>query len=217
MNLQAWNQPPWTRRELLQRCGMGFGADFGDDASGLVFNGSGCVCQSDVSQAAPLSRKSQARHSHFSEWRGFSRRHVRPQTRTEKWDGKALDGGNLKTERKTGAVMASPFAFKKYGQSGIEVSDLFSHLGECVDDMTFVRSMCADVPNHEPSLMLMNCGEARLSRPSMGAWITYGMGTENQNLPGFVVMCPGGYPIQESDNWRSAFLPGGLSGNSHRQ
>jgi arylsulfatase A-like enzyme len=68
--------------------------------------------------------------------------------------------------------------------------------------------MKADVPNHEPSLLLMNCGEARLPRPSMGSWLLYGLGTENQNLPGFVVMCPNGYPIQESQNWQSAFLPG---------
>ena len=68
--------------------------------------------------------------------------------------------------------------------------------------------MRADVPNHEPSLMLMNCGEGRLVRPSMGSWITYGLGTENQNLPGFVVLCPNGYPITETQNWRSAFLPG---------
>ena len=68
--------------------------------------------------------------------------------------------------------------------------------------------MRADVPNHEPSLMLMNCGDGRLVRPSMGSWITYGLGTENQNLPGFVVLCPNGYPITETQNWRSAFLPG---------
>ena len=72
--------------------------------------------------------------------------------------------------------------------------------------------MQADVPNHEPSLMLMNCGDGRLIRPSMGSWVTYGLGTENQNLPGFIAMCPGGYPIKESQNWTSAFLPGVYQG-----
>lgn len=72
--------------------------------------------------------------------------------------------------------------------------------------------MQADVPNHEPSLMLMNCGDGRLPRPSMGSWITYGLGTENQNLPGFIAMCPGGYPIVSTQNWRSAFLPGAYQG-----
>ena len=78
--------------------------------------------------------------------------------------------------------------------------------------MCIIRSMHADVPNHEPSLMLMNCGDGRLPRPSMGAWVTYGLGSENQNLPGFVAMCPGGYPIVATQNWRSAFLPGAYQG-----
>ena len=78
--------------------------------------------------------------------------------------------------------------------------------------MLVVRSMHADVPNHEPSLMLMNCGDARLVRPAAGAWVTYGLGTENQNLPGFVALCPGGYPIKGTENWRSAFLPGAYQG-----
>jgi hypothetical protein len=68
--------------------------------------------------------------------------------------------------------------------------------------------MHADVPNHEPSLMLMNCGEARQARPSLGSWVLYGLGTVNQNLPGFLVMCPDGFPIAESQNWQAAFLPG---------
>src|SRR5207237_3818190 len=72
--------------------------------------------------------------------------------------------------------------------------------------------MHADVPNHEPSLMLMNCGEARLPRPAFGSWLLYGLGTENQNLPGFVALCPKGYPIQESQNWQAGFLPGAYQG-----
>jgi hypothetical protein len=128
-----------------------------------------------------------------------------------KWHGKQLPV-QLKTERNTGTAFGSPYQFQKYGKSGIEVSELFPHVAESIDDMCVIRSMHADVPNHEPSLMLMNCGEARLPRPSMGSWITYGLGTENQNLPGFIAMCPGGYPIQESQNWQSAFLPGIFQG-----
>jgi hypothetical protein len=81
-------------------------------------------------------------------------------------------------------------------------------VAEHVDDIAVIRSMVADIPNHEPSLLLMNCGEARLPRPSMGSWLTYGLGSENQNLPGFVAMCPGGLPIQGAQSWQSAFLPG---------
>ncbi len=87
-------------------------------------------------------------------------------------------------------------------------ASLFAHTAEMIDDICVIRSMHADVPNHEPSLMLMNCGEARQARPCVGSWVLYGLGTENQNLPGFIVMCPGGFPIAESQNWQSAFLPG---------
>ena len=119
---------------------------------------------------------------------------------------------HLPTERKTGAAFPSPFGFKKHGQSGIEVSDIFPNVAKHVDDMVVIRSMHADVPNHEPSLMLMNCGESRMVRPSMGSWVLYGLGTENQNLPGFIAMCPNGFPIQETQNWQSGFLPGVLAG-----
>src|SRR6202008_4831872 len=95
---------------------------------------------------------------------------------------------------------------------GIEVSELSPHVARHIDDIAVIRSMHADVPNHEPSLMLMNCGDARQIRPSMGSWVTYGLGSENQNLPGFIAMCPGGYPIQETQNWQAAFLPGAYQG-----
>ncbi|MEO2091471.1 MAG: DUF1501 domain-containing protein [Gemmataceae bacterium] len=134
-----------------------------------------------------------------------------PKPALDKLHGQPLPA-SLRTERKTGAAMRSPFKFKKYGKSGIEVSDLFARTAEHVDDLCVIRSMQADVPNHEPSLMLMNCGDGRLPRPSFGAWVTYGLGSENRNLPGFVVMCPGGYPIVTTQNWRSAFLPGVYQG-----
>jgi hypothetical protein len=135
-----------------------------------------------------------------------------PKPMLAKFAGKPMPSGNLPTERKTGAAFPSPFKFKRYGKSGTEVSEIFSHLGEVIDDVCVIRSMHADVPNHEPSLLLMNCGESRMIRPSMGSWVTYGLGSENQNLPGFIVMCPGGYPIQESQNWQSGFLPGTYQG-----
>src|SRR5207237_288312 len=135
-----------------------------------------------------------------------------PKPLLAKYAGKPLPRENLRTERKTGAAFPSPFPFRKYGKSGIEVSELFARTAEHIDDLCVVRSMHADVPNHEPSLMLMNCGEARQIRPSLGSWVTYGLGSENQNLPGFIAMCPGGYPIQESQNWQAGFLPGVYQG-----
>jgi hypothetical protein len=134
-----------------------------------------------------------------------------PKPALEKWAGKALPK-NLRTERKTGAAFPSPYKFGKHGKSGLEVSEIFPHVAKCADELCVIRSMHADVPNHEPSLMLLNCGDARQVRPSMGSWITYGLGSENQNLPGFIAMCPGGYPIQETQNWQSAFLPGVYQG-----
>lgn len=118
----------------------------------------------------------------------------------------------LLTERKTGAAFPSPFKFRRYGESGIEVSELFSRTAAHIDDIAVIRSMYAQVPNHEPSLMLMNCGDSVQTRPSMGSWLLYGLGAENQNLPGFIAMCPGGLPIKDNENWQSAFLPGVYQG-----
>ena len=131
-----------------------------------------------------------------------------PKPTLDRFAGKPMPGGNLPTERKTGGALPSPFKFRKYGQSGLDVSDLFPRVGRCADDLCVIRSMKAEVPNHEPSLMLMNCGHAQMTRPSLGSWVTYGLGSENQNLPGFVALCPGGYPIKETENWQSGFLPG---------
>jgi hypothetical protein len=129
-----------------------------------------------------------------------------PKPKLTEYHGKTLPAGNLKSERKTGAALRSPFTFQKYGQSGIEISEIFPKLAESADDLCVVRSMYTDRPNHEPSLYLLNSGEKLPGRPSMGSWVTYGLGTENQNLPGFVVLCPGA-PVVGSQLWSSTFLP----------
>ena len=203
-----------SRREMLHRCGMGFGM------VGLA----GVMCDDGVLAAdhRPLSPLA-PRRPHF-EPRATRVVHLfmnggpsqvdtfDPKPTLSRLHGKRLPVRNLRTERKTGHAMGSPFDFSRFGESGIEVSELFAKTAEHVDQMAIIRSMHADVPNHEPSLMLMNCGDGRLPRPSVGAWINYGLGSENQNLPGFIVMCPGGYPIVATRNWRSAFLPGVYQG-----
>ncbi|MDB6003068.1 MAG: hypothetical protein JWR15_55, partial [Prosthecobacter sp.] len=123
-----------------------------------------------------------------------------------RYEGKPVPSHRL-TERKTGAAFPSPFKFQRYGQSGIEVSELFAKTAAHIDDIAVIRSMQAQVPNHEPSLMLMNCGDSVQPRPSLGSWLTYGLGSANENLPGFIAMCPGGMPIKGAENWQSAFLP----------
>ena len=129
-----------------------------------------------------------------------------PKPLLQKYSGQPIPSGTLKTERKTGSLLGSPFKFNRCGKSGIEVSEIFPKLGECIDDVCVIRSMYTDIPNHEPSLFMMNCGTRVPGRPSMGSWLTYGLGSENQNLPGFVVLCPG-YPIVGPQLWTSAFLP----------
>ncbi|MEY2880612.1 MAG: hypothetical protein RLZZ15_2992 [Verrucomicrobiota bacterium] len=211
-----------TRRDFLTRAGIGFGA------LGLAaITGPNAFAAAPAAPTAPglgldLNRPLAPRAPHFP---GKAKRVIHifanggpsqvdtfdPKPALDKWHGKPIPL-DLKTERKTGAAFRSPFAFQKYGRSGLEVSELFPHVAAHADDLAVIRSMHADVPNHEPSLMLMNCGDARLPRPSLGSWVTYGLGSENQNLPGFVAMCPG-YPIQESQNWQSAFLPGIYQGN----
>jgi hypothetical protein len=129
-----------------------------------------------------------------------------PKPMLDKYHGQPMPTANLRTERKTGTLLKSPFAFKPYGQSGIPVSEIFPKLGERIDEFTVIRSMHTDRPNHEPSLMMLNTGDRLSGRPSMGSWLTYGLGTFNQNLPGFVVLCPG-LPVLGPQNWSAGFLP----------
>jgi hypothetical protein len=199
-----------SRREFLQRCGLGVGAL--GLAELLQSSAAPIESSNPLLPRAPHFAPKAKRVIHFFLNGGAS--HVdtfdhKPHLQT--YAGKALPV-TFRTERKTGAAFPSPFRFKRYGQSGIEVSELFPRVGECIDDIAVIRSMQANVPNHEPSLMLMNCGDAVMSRPSVGSWVTYGLGSENQNLPGFIAMCPGGYPIKEAENWQSGFLPGAYQG-----
>ncbi len=111
----------------------------------------------------------------------------------------------------TGNLLKSPWEFKKYGQSGTEVSDLFPHVGAMADELCVVRSMYGSNPAHGGALLAIHTGSDTFVRPSMGSWITYGLGSENQNLPGFITICPtlGHGGVQ---NWSSAFLPAAYQG-----
>jgi hypothetical protein len=211
-----------SRREMLCQCGMGMGA------LGLAALLSGVEAATPGSTASPADaatggnplaprtppRPAKAKHViHLFMNGGPSQVDTfDPKPLLARYAGRTLPAANLRTESKTGAALPSPFGFRKYGQSGIEVSDLFPHVGSCIDDIAVIRSMVTNLPNHEPALMLMNCGEPLMVRPSVGSWVTYGLGTENQNLPAFLAMCPGGYPIKASENWQSGFLPGVFQG-----
>lgn len=193
-----------TRRQMLGTMGTGFGL------AGLAN-----VLSANTSPAAidPLAPKAphfpaKAKHVIFLFLNGGPSQvdTFDPKPMLDKYNGKPLPTGNLKTERKTGNLLKSPFAFKKYGQSGIEVSEIFSKLGAHADDLCVIRSMNTDRPNHEPSLLMMNCGDKMPGRPSMGSWVTYGLGSLNCNLPGYVVLCPG-LPVIGPQLWTSSFLP----------
>lgn len=193
------------RREFLQRCGMGLGA--------LALGPLVASAESPLARRAPHFAPRAKRIVHFFLNGGPSHLDTfDPKPALARYAGQPLPGEYLRTERKTGAAFPSPFAFRRYGQSGLEISDAFARTATHADDIAVIRSMYAQVPNHEPSLMLMNCGDSVQARPSLGAWVLYGLGVENQNLPGFVALCPGGLPIKDSENWQAGFLPGVFQG-----
>jgi hypothetical protein len=189
-----------TRREALQRTGMGMGAlslamMLGQTASANP------VAPSPVSIRSPLAPKQpqfkvKAKHiihifagggpSHVDTWD--------PKPSLTKYADQTLPGLN-------GLAYASPFQFKKMGKSGVEVSEIFPHLGTCIDDMCVIRSMWTDVPAHEPASRFMHTGALQIPKPSLGSWIVYGLGTENQNMPGFISL--GGKPEYR----QASFLP----------
>jgi len=203
---------PLSRREILRRSGTGFGALALAGLVGrenLALNRGAAAIELPTAPKAPHypSRAKHVIHVYLNG--GMSQVDTfDPKPELTKRAGQMLPFANLQTERRTGAALPSPFRFRKYGQSGIEVSDLFPHLAQCVDNMAVVRSMHAQLSNHELSLLLLNTGDQRLVRPSVGSWVTYGMGTENENMPGFIVLCPNDLPVAGADNWRSAFFPG---------
>jgi len=203
MHHQNQPTPAFNRRQMLRGCGMGMGSLA---LSHLLPMSTANAGDLHVAPHFPIRAKyvihifANGGPSHVDTF------DYKPAL--ESFHGKTAPTGDLRTERPTGTVMRSPFKFEQYGDSGLHVSELFAHTARHIDSIAVINSMHADVPNHEPSLMLMNTGDSQLIRPSVGSWLTYGLGSENQNLPAFVAMSPGGYPIKESENWRSAFLPG---------
>jgi hypothetical protein len=127
-----------------------------------------------------------------------------PKPALHRYAGQRPDSVNLRTERTTGGLLPSPFAFSKHGRSGLEVSELLPNLAAIADELCVVRSMYTFNPTHTPARSLFHSGNIAATRPSMGSWISYGLGSENQNLPGFVVLTPGG---GGGPGLRNGFLP----------
>lgn len=202
--------PPVTRREALCRIGNGFGMlAFAGMVGDTLDLASTLAAQGKAFPNGGLHHAARAKHVIFLFMNGGLSQvdSFDPKPMLDKYDGQPLPGGPVATERKTGALMKSPFTFRKYGRSGMDVSELFPHVGGCVDDICFVRSVHTDIPNHEPSMLMMNTGHTQVGRPSIGSWLTYGLGTGNNNLPGYVVLCPDTPTTVGPPLWNSAFLP----------
>ena len=195
-----------TRRQFLNRFGMGFGAMSLASLLGEIGSTSAHAALSSASPLAPKSPQfpakakrvihifSQGGPSHIDTWD--------PKPDMAKYEGQDL-------AQIGGMPLASQFKFTKRGQSGIEVSSLFPKIGESIDDLAVIRSMNTDIPAHDFATIMMNTGSGRLVKPSVGSWALYGLGSENQNLPGFVALGGG---LGGATNWRSAFLPGAYQG-----
>jgi hypothetical protein len=201
-----------TRRQFLNKFGMGFGA-----LSLASLLGEGLFSSAEAAQTglSPLEPKdppfpakakrvihifAQGAPSHVDTWD--------PKPALQQYAGQPLPGMG-------GVAMPSPFKFSKKGRSGIEVSEVFPKIGEHVDEMSIIRSMYTDIPAHEVATVMMNTGSLRLAKPCLGSWVVYGLGTENQNMPGFISLRPGGgLPAGGTQNWQAAFLPGVYQGTS---
>ena len=131
-----------------------------------------------------------------------------------KYDGGIEVGSN---GRPIGYLMKSPFPFQQHGESGLPISSLYPHLARHADDLCVIRSMHTDTAAHASGCIQMNTGKVGIGSPSLGSWVNYGLGTENQQLPGFVVMIdPRGGPIGSASNWSSGYLPAAYQGTHFR-
>jgi hypothetical protein len=202
--------PLLTRRELLCRAGAGFGLlglAGALDAAGLL----GTVQASPNAPAAATHFPARAKRVIFLFMNGGPS-HVDtfdPKPALKKYEGEK-PSGKFERNAKLG-YKPSPFTFGPHGKSGVVMSELFPHLARCADDLCLIRSMHTDVPNHEPALLMMNSGNQQPIRPSMGSWVSYGLGSENHNLPAFVVLAPR-RPVVGPQLWSSSFLPGAHQG-----
>src|SRR5580692_8568320 len=211
------DQVSFSRRELLGHAGCGFGLLALSD---LLASESLQLNPSDSDRAAhPYAIRSphhapRAKRVIFLYMPGGPS-HVDlfdPKPRLAEDNGKPLPFEKPRLERaKTGNLLASPWKFSKHGESGIEVSELLPKTASCIDEVCVIRSMLADNINHTGAALQMCTGEQAFSRPSIGSWLTYGLGTENQNLPGFVVVSPAAV-FQGAQLWASSFLPSAYQG-----
>jgi hypothetical protein len=195
---------PMTRRDLLRHAGAGFGM------LGLAGTLDALGGTARAATVGPHFAPKAKRVIYLFMNGGPS--HVDtfdPKPALKRYEGEKPNG-KFGRNAKLG-FMPSPFEFAAHGQGGVVMSNLFPHLATCADDLCVIRSMYTDTPNHEPGLLLMNSGHQQPVRPSMGSWVSYGLGTENQNLSAFVVLTPR-RPVVGPQLWSNSFLPGAHQG-----
>jgi hypothetical protein len=212
-----------SRRQFLNQAGAGFGTV----ALAALLQQQGLLASDDERRLHPMA----ARAPHFAAkakaviWLFINGgpSHVdtwdyKPQLRAR--NGQTLAGFDANTgffTDQVGPLMQSPFRFQRHGQSGAFVSEIFPHIARHVDDIAFVHSCHTETNNHAPALFQINSGLPRMGFPSVGSWVTYGLGSENQDLPGFVVMFDTlgrGLPKNYAQNWGAGFLPGIYQGTA---
>ncbi|HEY5315319.1 MAG TPA: DUF1501 domain-containing protein [Pirellulales bacterium] len=194
---------PVSRRQMIQRLGGGLGA---------IGMWPLLSAAADASARKPHFAAKAKRVIHlFMNGGPFQADFFDPKPLLAKYQGQRPQEVALRTERATAGLLASPFRFAPCGASGVPVSELLPNLARCIDDICVLRSLYTDNPNHGPALYLMNNGTITPKRPSMGAWFLYGLGSDNANLPGYVVLCPG-RPVRFAELWSSAFLPAEFQG-----
>src|SRR5581483_4973363 len=206
-----------TRRSFFRDCAAGIGTI----ALADLMARDGRAAASDVNPLAPKPPHFPAKAKNvifmFMEGGPSQLDLFDPKPELQKWSGKPLPPSMTKDLRlaftkPNAAVLASPRTFKPYGKSGIEFSDYIPHIGSCADDLCLVRSMYTDAFNHHPGQLLLFGGSIQVGRPTMGAWVLYGLGSESQNLPGFVVLSSGVGTSGGTSNWSSGFLPSTYQG-----
>jgi hypothetical protein len=209
---QIWPRV-WNRRQMLRNTAAGFGSVALSALLAEQSRGEGASSSSPLAPKAPHFEPKAKRIIFLFMKGGPSHLDTfDPKPMLQRDDGKPLPFAKPRVQfAETGSLLASPWKFRRYGESGIAVSELFPNVAQHVDDLCLIHSLHGTNAAHGGALLMMHTGSDTFVRPSMGSWITYGLGTENQNLPGFVTICPtlahGGVR-----NWGSAFLPAAYQG-----
>ena len=211
---------PTTRREMLHRMGAGMGTI----GLAAALSGTGAFAADASTPGSSTISPTISRPPHFAPKAKHIIQLFMPggPSQVDTFDYKPMiakhqgqrpgvvDRKSLRNTKN--GLMPSPFGFKQYGETGKWVSDIFPKVAECVDDLCFIHSMHTDIPEHAGAILMMNLGHLQPSRPSLGSWLAYGLGSENQDLPSFVAMSPRAEPRGKLANWGNAFLPGAYAG-----